>query len=482
VRIGVRIASVLASLLHATASYAGAGPVLIAVGNISGSTDDMAAETAGLLENGVPGNRLGGVGSGLAHAGGSTFLAVADRGPNANLYNRCVDDTTSYINRFQTLRLALAPSPSGAAFPFTLTPALLDTTLLSSPSPVVYGPGGSYGVGCDVLPTGAPALNAMNHTHYLTGRSDGFDPTQSSASAVDGRFDPESIRVANDGVSVFIADEYGPYVYQFDRRTGTRIAVFTLPKVFAIRNPSSMGQGEVNGNRSGRVSNKGMEGLAISPDGRTLVGILQSSLLQDGGSNGSTTRIVTIDIETGVVLHEYGYTLDNIGTAASPKYGTVSDILALNDHEFLVDERDGQGLGNDSVASFKRLYKIDLDGAVDVSAITDPLVLASCAVSKSLFLDIVSVLTAAPARMNAADIAAKLEGLAFGENVVIEGVVKHTLYVSSDNDFVPAITDPHHPCGIDNPNTFLVFAFDDDDLQGSEFVPQQLVGNHSRLP
>jgi hypothetical protein len=82
--------------------------------------------------------------------------------------------------------------------------------------------------------------------------------------------------------------------------------------------------------------------------------------------------------------------------------------------------------------------------------------------------------------MSAADIPAKLEGIAFGEDVVIDGVVKHTLCVSNDNDFVPAITD-HHPSGIDNPNTFFVFAFDDHDLQGSIFVPQQ-VGNNQRLP
>jgi hypothetical protein len=113
---------------------------------------------------------------------------------------------------------------------------------------------------------------------------------------------------------------------------------------------------------------------------------------------------------------------------------------------------------------------------------TTPSCLASCALSKSLFLDIVAALIAAPVRMSAADIPATLEGIAFGEDVVIDGVVKHTLYVSNDNDFVPAITDTHHPSGIDNPNTFFVFAFDDHDLQGSIFVPQQLVGNNQRLP
>ena len=471
-----------ANALGAGASNPGAGPVLIAVGSVSAAIEDMADETAGPLESGVPGNRLGGVGSALAHADGNTFLALPDRGPNANPYNACVDDTTSYINRFQTLRLTLAPSPSGATLPFTLNPELVGTTLLSSATPLMYGRGGFYGPGCGALPTGAPALNAINDTHYLTGRSDGFDPTQFSASTANGRFDPEGIRVAKNGMSVFISDEYGPSIYQFDRRTGARIAVFTVPNIFANRNLSSIGHNEIAGNASGRVSNKGIEGLAITPDGRTLVGILQSALLQDGGTSSSTTRIVTIDVETGVVLHEYGYRFDNIGTAATPRYGTASEILALNDQQFLVVERDDTGLGDDSAASFKRLYKINLNDAVDISTITDPAILASCAVSKSLFLDIVTVLTAAPVRMRAADIPAKLEGIAFGDDVVIDDVVKHTLYVSNDNDFIPSVTDTHHPSGIDNPNTIFVFAFDDDDLQGSEFVPQQLVGNNQRQP
>jgi hypothetical protein len=154
----------------------------------------------------------------------------------------------------------------------------------------------------------------------------------------------------------------------------------------------------------------------------------------------------------------------------------------LNDHEFLVDERDGKGLGDDTVGSFKRLYKIDVNGATDVSAITDQTALAASAVSKSLFLDIVAVLTAAPVSMNTADIPAKLEGIAFGEDVVIDGVVKHTLYVSNDNDFVPTVLDTHHPAGIDNPNRFFVFAFDDTDLNGSEYVPQEFVGNNQTLP
>ena len=43
--------------------------------------------------------------------------------------------------------------------------------------------------------------------------------------------------------------------------------------------------------------------------------------------------------------HEYGYLL----TAGSG----VSEILALNNHEMLVDERDGKGLGDGSKAKVK---------------------------------------------------------------------------------------------------------------------------------
>jgi hypothetical protein len=56
---------------------------LLAIGTISGAFGDLASRTAGPPENGVAGNLLGGMGSGLAYAGGNTFIALPDRGPNA---------------------------------------------------------------------------------------------------------------------------------------------------------------------------------------------------------------------------------------------------------------------------------------------------------------------------------------------------------------------------------------------------------------
>jgi len=450
------LAAVMAAAMWAAVGQA-AGPVLIAIGTISGFYEDFATQTAAPLENGVRGNRLGGMGSGLAYLGGDFFVALPDRGPNAVSFNPCTDDTVSYINRFHTVHMSLSPSdPNSTPLPFTLTPMVVDTTLLSSHTPLVYGSG------CGLVGNGEPALNDIDHTYYFTGRSDNFDANQLSTNPADARFDTEGIRVSNNLHRVYISDEYGPYVYEFDRLSGTRVRAYTLPKKFAISNLNSVGNLEISGNTSGRVTNKGMEGLAITPDGRTLVGAMQSPLAQDGGDvKGGVTRIVTIDIPTGKT-REYAYQLDT-GVKT-----TISEIVAINNHEFLVDERDSKGLADDSPAAFKRLYRIDLEGQFDVSNLTGAASLAPRAVPKHLFLDIAAVLIANG--MNAFDIPAKIEGMAFGQDVTIGGQVRHTLYIANDNDYSPVVVNSHGTT-TSNPNRFFVFAFSDVDLPG--FIPQQ---------
>ena len=456
------------SALSVACSSAWAGVDLIAIGQLSGNTADRSTATAAPLENGAPGNLLGGLGSGLAYAGCDTFLAVPDRGPNAIAYNKAIDDTASYINRFQTLILRLEASSKDGSLPYTLDPKLVDTTLLHAREPLVYGDGAAANVG-----DGAPALNATNHTHYFTGRSDNFTPTKPSTYPRDARLDPESIRVARDGASVFISDEYGPYVYRFDRRTGERIAVYRVPASFAVTTLSPVGSDEISLNTSGRVANKGMEGLAISPDGDTLFGVMQSPLIQDGGTNGGFTRILRIDLRNGKTT-QFAYPLTNLSTTATPNYPTVSDIVAVNDHELLLDERDGKGLGDDSTAKFKQIYHVDIADAQDVSQTFGESGLKPYAIKKTLFLDVVKALT--DHGIAATDIPAKIESLAFGPDVRVGGALRHTLFIANDNDFVGTVKDTNHPNGIDNPNQFFVFAIDDADLPG--YVAQRLPGSH----
>ena len=419
---------------------------LIAIGQLSPTASDLSGLSAP-LENGTPGNQLGGVGSGLAWAGGSRFVAIPDRGPNAVAWNTAVDDTTSYIPRFHTFDLALVPA-TGGSLPFTLAPVLESTTLMSTHMALNYGPA-------------VPAH--PKHTWYFSGRSDNFDAATTSADRRDARLDPEGIRVSRDGKSVFVSDEYGPYVYEFDRASGNRVKSYALPELLHIANKNAQSAVEISGNTSGRVANKGMEGLAITPDGKTLVGFVQSPLIQDGGDGGRMNRIVTIVRATGET-HQYAY--DNHLADTNKNYNS-SDLLAINDHEFLVLERDGKGLGDDSSAVVKRLYKIDIAGATDVSAISGEANLLPFAVKKTLFLDVRAALNAA----GVADtqIPAKIEGSAFGADVTVDGVVKYKLYLGNDNDFI-AVT----PGGLANPNQWFVFSFTDADLGGSVFVPQQI--------
>lgn len=435
------------------AGTAHAGIDLIAIGSISGNYQDLAHHTAAPLESGIAGNRLGGIGSGLAYAGGTTFLALPDRGPNAVDYGAApIDQTTSYIPRFHTFDLSLAPNPNypteAGSLPQVLTPTLRKTTLLFSRTPLAYAA------------DGAPALNSPS-VHYFSGRSDNFDASKPSTNPNNARLDPESIRVSRDGKSVFISDEYGPYIYEFDRASGQRIRAISLPASFAVSKLSSTGSQEISGNTSGRVANKGMEGLAISPDGKTLIGFEQSPLIQDGGDGGRANRIVTIDLATGATKQ---YIYDNRLSDKNKNYNS-SEILAVSSSQFLILERDGKGLGDGSSAVVKRLYLIDLTGATDVSALSGESKLLPHAVTKTLFLDIKTALNAHG--IADTDIPAKLEGAAFGPDVTIDGQVRHTLYLANDNDFD---TLEH------NPNKFFVFAFGDDDLPG--YVPQQLLSRH----
>ncbi len=160
-------------------------------------------------------------------------------------------------------------------------------------------------------------------------------------------YDPEGLVAIRDG-TFWVSDEYGPFITHFDahgRQIG-RLSPFdkSLPAELA-----------------NRVPNKGMEGLAVTPDGQTLVGIMQSALQQPDltqkPGNVTTLRVVTVNLRTHAT-HEYLYLLDNPKDTSS----AVSEITALSPTTFLVDERDG----NFPPAAYKKLWKIDVTGATDV--------------------------------------------------------------------------------------------------------------------
>ena len=180
-------------------------------------------------------------------------------------------------------------------------------------------------------------------------------------------FDPEGLVVNPRTGSLLVSDEYGPAVREFSR-SGELIRTFTTPANLVPRNAAS---GTPNfagdtGNTAGKRSNRGMEGLAISPDGKFVYGMLQSALLDEGAGNGSVSRIVQYDLASGTAVAQYAYQMKR----ADQGQGT-SALVAINDHEFYVIERNnrGVGVGATFATADKQVFRIDLAGATDVTTI-----------------------------------------------------------------------------------------------------------------
>lgn len=380
--------------------------------SIPGTALDRSGQTGTVLSNAgvnleIPAAIFGGAGSAIDYSGADNlYLMASDRGPN--------NGDAQYFDRIHTVRITLQLNSSTP-----LTASITETTLLSNA--------------------------AGNH---FTGSSAAFPGASAFAPPETLRLDPEGIRLAHDPATpdaFWISDEYGPYLLKFNRQ-GKQISSVPLPAKYAITSPNADTAKEIAANATGRITNRGMEGLAITPDGKLLVGIMQSALIQDHALDAAHervstfTRLITVSPADNVT-HEFAYPLD------SSKMG-VSEILAISNHEFLVLERDSTRGSN---AAAKKIYKIDLAGATDIStpftadnasfdysgATTANSLPAAgpvpglLPVSKTLFLDLLN-----PAfHLRNDQFPEKIEGLTWGP--ALDNGDK-LLIVTSDNDFNPA--------------------------------------------
>jgi hypothetical protein len=392
----VRVSRLAVGLLFwSLATPAPADIELIGQGAIPGESKDLSGLTD-VLGDGTPHDRLGSMGSGIAYSGkGDVYFLVADRGPS--------DGAVPYRCRFQTMKIAL----NGKRLEATLQA----TTLLTD----------------------------EKGRHFL-----GHSAALGQGNAESLRLDPEGVRVSPLG-TIYISDEYGPFIYEFDF-AGKRLASLPVPRRFQVPHPQADPVLELANNKSGRVPNRGMEGLAITPDGKKLVGIMQSPLIQDGGRKGTNVRVLEIELATRKT-REFLYVLDGTHTG-------VGEILAVSDHEFLVLERDGS---NNKKRPCKKIFKIDLAGASDITGLeTLPLSgvpLGVNAVTKALFLDLLDPHFG----LASTETPGKVEGLAFGPDLPDGRLM---LLVTTDNDFHANV-----------PTRLYAFAIDRRALAG--YVPQQ---------
>ena len=188
-----------------------------------------------------------------------------------------------------------------------------------------------------------------------------------------GDLDVESVRRDRQG-NYWFGEEFGPFLVKTDAN-GTVQKVFRTPNVLGLganpyvqspSNPLPTGANNLPG--SG-----GFEGMALNTSGTRLYTLLERPLTTDADQKRLLIQEFSLDSETftGAV---FGYKLDAAGT-------NIGDFSAINDHEFLVIERNG-GTAT-SGTPFKKIFKIDIaqldaDGfarkteLVDLMAIADP--------------------------------------------------------------------------------------------------------------
>jgi hypothetical protein len=292
-----------------------------------------------------------------------TIYLLPDRGYN-------VSGTIDYRSRLNRLEVVLTPPANPEAMPVderqrTVVARLADTILLSDTA-------------------GAPFTGLDPAAGGIRPAGDGFPPMPQ---APNGHIalDSEGVVLTRDG-SFFVSDEYGPYIYRVSPQ-GRLIGAIRPPDAFIPRrngadhfssnNPGPGQSKPVPANPdTGRQNNQGFEGLALTPDGKYLVAILQSATRQDGGDAAETralTRMLYYDISTidrPVLAREHVVVLPAFTTEdGKRRIAAQSELLAIDETHFLLLCRDSDnGYGQKGATSrYRRIELIDTSAATNIA-------------------------------------------------------------------------------------------------------------------
>ncbi len=327
------------------------------------------------------GDTMGGIGSGMAmdldswHKNrdgsyGGTLYMLPDKGWNTQ-------GTVDYRGRLHR-------------FEITLDPLYSDSTKKQNQLKLKYKGSTEFYRWGGIMTTGLDANAVQRATETLPDL-----PIASSNSHV--TVDDEAVVHVGDG-TVWVSDEYGPYVYHYDH-DGSLLHVIRPPDAFipmrrdasgklvenfSANNPP-IGQSYNTGNPvSGRQNNQGFEGLAMSPDRKTLFILLQSALIQDLDSTSATTikltrrntRLLAYDLRghEPKLVGEYVVQLplyqDQTTTTPTLLTAAQSEMLALNDHQFLVLSRDssvGETFPQTPGSVYRSVDLVDISGATNIA-------------------------------------------------------------------------------------------------------------------
>lgn len=277
--------------------------------------------------------RNGGYGSAAAAhpTNNNQFYALTDRGPNATYTDGKMFPTSDYTPRIGLFEIQADGSVKK-----------LKEILFKRPDGTTI--------------TGLPNTLALDGTGELPYDKEGnlIVDENNDTKLDDYGLDSEGLAALDDG-TFWVSDEYGPHMVHFDKdgKELDRINPFVDDNRTSINLPAEFAY---------RRANRGMEGLAITPDQTTLVGIMQSTMDNPKAAHTSTmTRIVTVNLETKAIK-QYLYKQDKPANSNS-------EIVAISNDEFLVIERDGAFAGATPSAQ-KYIYRIKLSTGTELEALS----------------------------------------------------------------------------------------------------------------
>lgn len=413
----------------------------------------------------------------------SNVYTLPDRGP--------FDGGIDYRDRIHTENVTFNPLAAGSG-------ALPQTTASQSQ--------------LTITPTGGFTLKDANGVE-MTGRDPGASTVTRGGItyplATDGTaaghisLDPEAIAFRPDG-TFYISDEYAAGIYYFDA-TGKQIgAIQTVPALLPrVGGTVNFDSTVTATTATGRRGNQGLEAMALTPDNKKLVTILQSATVQD--TNGTAqatrnnTRILVYDVSGNATPSQpIGHyvlqlpTFTNSGNgAAVDRTAAQSEMLALNDTQFLVLSRDGLGRGVAAPAGlstpvFKSILLVDTTGATNLAGSQYETTNAPIATNGTLKAGIVPVQQVELVNMlnpvqlarvgmnlnfgptNATSLSEKIEAMALAPVLEEANPQDFFLFVGNDNDFRGtatsfaannngAITSISTPDGGNNDSVMLVY-------------------------
>lgn len=277
---------------------------------------------------------LGGIGSDLWHEPTdpeNVFWAITDRGPNGQIDVAGSVRRTFPIPDFSPTIMRIEITAEGRIVPRDILPILGQ-----SGKPV----------------TGLSNLDRVDETPYDYAAAATFPFNQSG-------LDTEGlVRTANG--DFWVVDEYSPSIVRID--SSGKVVKRYVPVGVALPQADYPVSAVLPAIFAKRRGNRGLESLAISPDGKTLYTAIQSPLrVPDNatGDNSRNIRLLAFDIASEKVTAEYVYQFQPYQEfqAARADDMKISGLAAIDAANLLVLER------TDAVA---KIYRVDLSKATNI--------------------------------------------------------------------------------------------------------------------